>query len=280
MKLFQSQIMCMGKEKIIANCLDFYASDEYPNGGGYCYHDFIEIEFFFRGQGIHYLNGVPYQVCKGMCYLLLPGDYHYYELTEGEHCRICNIKLDVSIPSPAILQQLQSLPRPYVAVVDDETYTQLQRELELLSTYCSENPTPDLLSTNIAERVMILLIKNLKQSGSDTKVPFQEALQTVIDHVNTHYHQSITSVEMAKLTGLSTHYFSTYFKNHTGLTFCDYINRVRLFRALDLMETTTLSLKEIAFMVGFSSQAYFTRMFTRFFSVSPMQHRKNKPTRL
>ena len=275
MKLFQSQVMCMGEKKIAASCFDFYPSAEYPNSDQYCYHDFIEFEFFFRGRGIHYLNGVPYQVCSGFCYLLLPGDYHYYDLEEDEHCRICNLKIDVSIPSPTILKQLQSFPRPFATIVEGDAYTQMEREVEFLAEYCQKNATPDLLSINIIERVIILLLNKLKQSGNKAQLPFSETLQTVINHVNSHYQQNITSTHMAALTGLSAHYFSTYFRKHTGLTFCDYINRVRLFRAVELLETTTLSMKEIAFNVGFSSQTYFTRAFTRFFGVPPGQYRKS-----
>lgn len=276
MKVFQSQVMCMGEKKIKVECCRFYPSDAYPNGGDYCYHDFIEIEFFCCGKGIHYFNSVPYQVCTGMCNLLLPGDYHYYDLAEDEFCRLFNLKIDVSIPSAAIMEQVQVFPRPYAVVMEGEEYEQMERELDYLAAYCRDNPTPDLLSTNIVERVMILLLKNLKQNGRGTQIQFSEPLQSVIDHVNTHYRKEITNVQMAELTGVSAHYFSTYFKKHTGLAFCDYVNRVRLFRAVELLETTNLSMKVIAFMVGFSSQAYFTRTFTRLFGISPGKYRKGK----
>ena len=279
MKIFQSQVMCMGEKKITVDCLGFYPSMTYPNGGDYCYHDFIEIEFFYCGKGIHYFNSAPYQVCAGMCNLLLPGDYHYYDLAGDEFCRLFNLKLDVSIPNAAILEQIQLFPRPHVAIFEGEDYAWMERELEYLAAYCRDNPTPDLLSTNLVERVMILLLKNLKQNGNGSQIRFSEPLQNVIDHVNTHYRKEITTVQMAELTGVSAHYFSTYFKKHTGLAFCDYVNRVRLFRAVELLKTTTLSMKEIAYMVGFSSQAYFTRLFTRLFGISPSEHRKRDLTK-
>ena len=95
MKLFQSQITCMYGQQIHTSGGSGFPSLVYPIGGGYCYHDFIEIELFCEGAGIHHLNSVPYQVKKGYFYLLMPGDYHYYSLDESVFFHLHNIVKDL-----------------------------------------------------------------------------------------------------------------------------------------------------------------------------------------
>ena len=101
-------------------------------------------------------------------------------------------------------------------------------------------------------------------------------IRNITAYIDQHYQEAISSETMARITGVTPHYFSEYFKKQCGICFCDYVNQVRLFRAMNLLDTTDLSIKEIAASVGFYSQAYFTRMFTRHFSLSPRDYRQKK----
>ena len=274
MKLFQSKVMCMGEKTLIAHPVRVIASSRYPNGYDDCYHDFIEIELIIKGSGIHHLNGIPFRVTDGLMYLLLPGDHHYYSLDEGTVFELYNIKIDAAFPSADVLQNLQAFSKPYAVHLEGEAYEEIKREVMQLVAYCEKNPVPDLLGRNLADRIILLLTGELDQREKGEGLKFSGPLQSVLDYISTHYRDNISSADMEKITGLSAHYFSSYFKKQTGLRFCDYVNRVRLFRAAERMENTTLYLKEISAEAGFSSQAYFTRMFTRFFGISPNQYRK------
>lgn len=278
MKLFQSKTTCMYGHDIHVSLANGFPNVDYPNGGGYCYHDFIEIEFFTEGAGIHHLNGIPYRVHKGYFYLLMPGDYHYYGLDESQRFRLTNIKVDVSVPSSSILEGLTAYPRPYAVYLEGEEYETVLREVRYLNEYwhnrCDRGKNPvDDMTRNITERIMLLLLRNLKQPERTVTTHIPQEIRTIIDYVDRHYHEQITSDDMAALTGLSAHYFSDYFKKHTGCAFCDYVNQVRLFRAKSLLETTELSVKEIADAAGFRSHPYFSRMFSKHFSVSPREYR-------
>lgn len=278
MKLFQPKSTCMYGHDVHITEPQGMPSIEYPNAGGYCYHDFIEIEFFTEGAGIHYLNSVPWRVCSGYFYLLMPGDYHYYSLDESVYFHLYNIKVDASLPAISILQSLAAYPRPYAVYLEGEEYETVLREVMYLQDYWKErysrgkNPVDD-MTRNITERIILLLLRNLKLPERAVAASVPQEIRSIVDYVDCHYRDAITSDDMAQLTGLSAHYFSDYFKKHTGCTFCDYVNQVRLFRAKALLDTTDLSVKEIADAVGFHSQAYFSRMFTRQFSVSPREYR-------
>jgi len=276
MKLFQSKVTCMYGQQIHTSGASGMPSLEYPNGGGYCYHDFIEIELFCEGGGIHHLNSIPYQVQRGYFYLLMPGDYHYYSLDESVHFRLYNIKLDAALPAPAILSALTDLPKPYAVYLEGSAFETVLREVECLHGAVREYGDGNLYTRNIAERIIILLIQQMQVGLHRAEEHLPASIRAIVDYVNQHYRESITSDDMGVLTGLTPHYFSSYFKKQTGIVFCDYVNRVRLFHAKDLLDTTALSMKEIAHAVGFESQGYFTRMFTKQFGIPPTQYRKEK----
>ena len=82
MKCFQSQFQCMKDQLITVGHIQGIPSDIYPNSEISGYHDFYELEFFTAGEGIHYINGVPYHVQPGYVYLLIPGDFHRNSLPD------------------------------------------------------------------------------------------------------------------------------------------------------------------------------------------------------
>ncbi|MBR3998476.1 MAG: helix-turn-helix transcriptional regulator [Clostridia bacterium] len=278
MKLFQPKSTCMYGYDVHVTNPRGWPSVEYPNAGGYCYHDFIEIEFFVEGAGIHYQNGIPWRVRSGYIYLLMPGDYHYYALDESVYYHFYNIKVDAALPASSIMESLSAYPRPYAVYLEGEEYETVLREVRYLHDYWHDRydrgKSPvDAMTRNITERIILLLLRNLKQPERTVFASVPQEIRSIVEYVDRHYREAITSDDMARLTGLSPHYFSDYFKKHTGCAFCDYVNQVRLFRAKALLETTDLSVKEIADAAGFHSQAYFSRMFARQFSVSPREYR-------
>jgi len=75
---------------------------------------------------------------------------------------------------------------------------------------------------------------------------------------------------------LTTSYSHTYRKiqQATGLSPSRYVCQKRLEMACQLLVETTWNMSEIAFRVGFNTQAYFSRCFVAFFGYPPLQYRK------
>lgn len=72
---------------------------------------------------------------------------------------------------------------------------------------------------------------------------------------------------------LSPAYFSKVFKEETGLSFTQYVNKVRIDKSKELLADGSLSLVEVAGLVGFEDQSYFTKVFKRVTGVSPGKYR-------
>lgn len=83
----------------------------------------------------------------------------------------------------------------------------------------------------------------------------------------------LTIADIANVVGASPAHVQRTFRAHVGTSIVSYIHARRLQHARTLLQTTDLSIAEIAFACGFSSQSYFTRLFTREMETTPTRFR-------
>src|SRR6266568_5632536 len=83
----------------------------------------------------------------------------------------------------------------------------------------------------------------------------------------------LSLTKVAKFSNISGNHLSEKFKEVTGINFVDYIARIRVGKAHDLLENSNLRISEIAFAVGFQSLSQFNRVFKTLTRKSPTQFR-------
>ena len=89
------------------------------------------------------------------------------------------------------------------------------------------------------------------------------------DYIRKHYREKIYLQDIADSLGLSPTYLSRRFSKDTGECVQDYINRIRVYHASNLLLYSDRTLSEIAFYVGFPNQSYFGKIFKKFRNMSP-----------
>ena len=99
------------------------------------------------------------------------------------------------------------------------------------------------------------------------------AVYNSIQYINTHYSEKITLDSLSRQVHLTQTYLSRIFREETGETITAYICRIRIDRGKDLLRHKALSVADIAQMVGFEDQSYFTRVFKKQVGCSPLQYR-------
>ncbi|MGM9557759.1 MAG: AraC family transcriptional regulator [Oscillospiraceae bacterium] len=97
-----------------------------------------------------------------------------------------------------------------------------------------------------------------------------------VQYISTHYAERLTLEDMAQRVYLSPAYFSRVFKQEIGETFTAYLNRVRIDHSRALLRRKDLRLVDIALMVGFEDQSYFTKVFKKVVGTSPLRYREGK----
>jgi AraC-like DNA-binding protein len=89
-----------------------------------------------------------------------------------------------------------------------------------------------------------------------------------------HQADAITLDQVAAAMHVSTYYFCKMFKKATGVTFTDYLGRVRIEKAKNLLVNPHLRVSEIAYEIGFQSLTHFNRVFKAVVGESPTRYRQ------
>jgi AraC-like DNA-binding protein/ligand-binding sensor protein len=95
--------------------------------------------------------------------------------------------------------------------------------------------------------------------------------------IEQHHADDLSLGEVAKASNTSTFYFCKMFKKATGINFTDYLSRVRIEKAKNLLLNPNLRISEIAFEVGFQSLTHFNRVFKTVIGESPTEYRGHLP---
>jgi AraC-like DNA-binding protein/ligand-binding sensor protein len=93
------------------------------------------------------------------------------------------------------------------------------------------------------------------------------------DYIRQHQTKDLSLGQVARAVNTSTFYFCKMFKKVTGLNFTDYLSRVRIENAKNLLLNPNLRISEIAYEVGFQSLTHFNRVFKRIVGESPTEYR-------
>jgi AraC-type DNA-binding domain-containing proteins len=104
-------------------------------------------------------------------------------------------------------------------------------------------------------------------------------IKPVITYIEEHYSEKITLDELSAIIHLSTIHFSRVFKTVTGFSPMEFLNRVRIQKAVQLLLKTDKSIVEIAMETGFNDGNYFSRLFKKCRKETPSEFR-NKYIRI
>lgn len=129
------------------------------------------------------------------------------------------------------------------------------------------------------ENQLLDIFKAFLQMGQDAKkVPewAKELKEIIQDQIDTNLNLSLKGISetLQVHPAYLSREFSKYFDD---LSFGDYIRKLRIDKAVQLLDTTTHSLTEIAYLTGFSDQSHFTRIFKKYTGKSPSAYKKTLP---
>lgn len=116
----------------------------------------------------------------------------------------------------------------------------------------------------------------LSDSASIKRRRNLERFNTVNRYIEEHYTEPITNAELADLIHLSEDRFNHLFKEIMGMPPLQYINEIRLKKAMHLLRKGEFTATEVADAVGFLDYNHFGRMFRRYFGCTPKEAKENK----
>jgi len=254
-------------------------------------HDFCELVIVTHGSAMHMLEGKEFPVTAGDVFLLQGRQRHYFY--DREALDLINIMYDpekIGLPEnelrklpgycamfllePAYRRQHRFASRLHLKRVPLAHAEQLADEMEQES----ENSEP---GYEVALRAKLLeLMVYLSRAYTSTDTTEAHALLrvgNVIGALENDFSRDWKLDELLKIAHMSRSNLMRIFRKATGQTPIDYLVRLRIQKAMDMLRNTDLSITEIALEVGFNDSNYFTRQFRGVIGKTPREFRSTQP---
>ncbi|OCT16323.1 DNA-binding response regulator [Paenibacillus pectinilyticus] len=193
-----------------------------------------------------------------------------------EHLRQAR-EIDVNIGIGSVRKEIEGIRTSYFEAVFAATYDKRWGhlrsfdELKGLSAEGQRSPAESRVADNTADRTYVeLAIRRIREEREQQT---WTVLDRAVTYIEEKLQEDISLEDVAEHVHLNPHYFSKVFKQQTGETFIDYVTRLRIERAKELIGEGQLSLKEVCYLVGYRDPNYFSRVFKKVTGVTPSEYR-------
>lgn len=211
------------------------------------------LHYIVSGKGIFRENGHMHSLHSGQIFVIRPYEETYYRADESDPWHYIWIGFTASAPLPDALSLPVITLREAGAVFDD-------------MLHCSdrEQGRSAYLSGCLWKLVSLL------QQGE----PKGGYVEKALSFMHAEYMHGITVQNIAGRLGLNRSYFYTLFKQQTGCSPGEYLLRLRLEKAAELMRLYRESPSTAAASAGYPDVCQFSRIFKQHYGISPREYRK------
>ncbi len=246
------------------------------------FHSAVEVLLPLRGELTATVEETAYCVHEGEVMIIPAGCMHALQMGPGNERELILFEMNgvFSLKEFGAFRQLLSKPLYLDAAhpVREKAQSVL---LELLRIYRS-----GALLRNLHCYALLLemyaalgedyLAGNASQANMNAlhrQLSGEDAFNRALDYVNTNYMDDVTLDSLAAYAGFSRYTLSRMFRQHTGLTFTQYLNDRRVSMAMELLASTRMPVTQVALQCGFNSIATFNRVFRELRGCTPTQYR-------
>lgn len=270
-------------KKILVRKDGYYSREEHR-------HDFLELVYIASGSALHHINGYPCNARKGDLYLLDFCDVHDFTDKSSDFmiitCAFTPDAVDDSLVNSHnardVLQFL--LFQPFFEQTQRFClHLNVRSDKEGISRLLEEMTTEYMQHRRGCEAILrgdllVLLSKifrlAIEQNENTAQKHRREIVNSALDYLKTNYSHSLSVDDVARNVLLSPSYFSSVFKEHTGLSITDYIQRLRIEKACEMLEKTNYTVGEIMGMVGYNDSKSFYKVFKRCVKLTPGEYKR------
>lgn len=99
------------------------------------------------------------------------------------------------------------------------------------------------------------------------------AVAETVEYIKRHFDEDISLTSLSKLVHMNYSYLSSAFKKVCGCHFSEYLLKIRLERAAELLKQSQMSVSQISQMVGYDNVRYFSQVFRKYYLCTPSEYR-------
>lgn len=262
--------------ELYSECAVAYANVKDPRGMPCAHHhNDYELYFLVSGSRKYFLSTQIFTVQPNQIMLIKPNISH-------------QVTINLNIPyeryvlyiSPKMMSELckeypsinQTPMTPFFNLSENTFKQTIKLILKLQKeTQIQDSHSKDSIKSTLADLLILIHRNNNLSNLSSNKKDAR--LQNAIDHIINNYVEPLTLEECAFVACMSPSHFSRVFHKTTALSFKEFLNRIRIDKAIELLESTNYSIADIAQKVGFSTESYFGYIFKKLKKTSPSNYR-------
>jgi AraC-like DNA-binding protein len=268
-------------------CVDIFKKNNVKRGGSVRlhWHEHLQFYYFVKGEALLECGHNRFEVSPGSIVVINSNELHYLE-SLSDDLEFYTIRID---PTFLFSNQVDLLQAKYLAplasnrisfrnLIEKDTGI-LECITKILQEYNLKKVGYELsVKASIYQLIVLLLrgyvFKILSEKEFEEKTRSLKRFNTVLQFLEDNYDKKIYLKELADSVNLSECHFCRTFKQITGKTLTDYVNKIRLEKAAYFLKQTDLSITEISLKCGFDSISYFNRLFNKYYKISPTKFRK------
>ena len=249
------------------------------------WHEHLQFYYFVSGKAVLECGRNRFCVTKDSITVINSNELHYLEGLSDD-LSFYVIRID---PTFLFSNQVDLLQTKYLTPLAQsrisfqnliENDTQISDCVtRIIHEYFSREIGFGLAVKSSVYQLIVLLLRGyvakiLTKEEFETRTSILQRFDSVFQFIQDHYAEKISLKELAENVNISTCHFCRTFKQMTGKTTSDYINGVRLEKAVALLEQKELNITEIAIRCGFDDVNYFSRLFRKYYSTTPTRFRE------
>ena len=167
------------------------------------------------------------------------------------------------------------------STVSNDVRAKLQEQILMIGfNYFDQNPYSMFFCAGLINNLFGLLLTYMPHKS----VPIKEKeaakskairIKRISSYIEENYSKKLLLSDLAEQENLTLYYLSHFFKENFGMSFQDYLQRIRCEKARQLLLLTDSSLLDISLASGFSDSKYFNKSFKLYYGCTPKDYRKN-----
>lgn len=254
-------------------------------------HDFSELVIITEGYGVHWIDGDDYPVTAGDIFAIQGKTVHYFK--ERHKLGMYNVMFDARHLN-SYLKKLQEIAGYNALFLLEPAYRRRHKfksrlhisrhALNYVETVV-RRMSDELREQKPGYDTMLLsffleLLVFLSREYSTVEMPQAKSLYrigNIIGELEKQYKRNWRLDEIARLACMSKSNLLAVFREATGYSPVEYLIRIRLQKAAEMLTATPLTISEIAPECGFNDSNYLTRQFCKVYKLSPREFRKSSP---
>lgn len=246
-------------------------------GFGYKYEVLKDavIHYISKGYGTFKINDEVYNLKQGDIFILLKGMNVEYIASMDEPWEYYWIGFSGSKANECLNRT--AIIESYAASCKEDSKIPyiILNVCEISKTYnpsCSD----DILLLKELYSLLYTLIEEFPKPFEYKDKELHAYIQEAINFINSNYMNSITVNEIANHVNLSRSYLYKMFIKNLKISPQKYLINLRMYKATLLLKNTKIPIGEVASKVGYSDSLLFSKTFSRYFSMSPLNYRNNQ----